>query len=202
MEETKPAETKQEDAPEASVFAVKKAHRRRKKKNTESEGTSTGKTAAHLRTERDRADLELPDNVELVRTSEDDFMNFSFIVRPDMGYWKGGEYEFEFKIPPKYPYDPPKVLCKDKIYHPNIDTSGGVCVSVLRPWKPTYSVQIVLFGILFLFSDPNPDDPLNKAAAEVMRNNKTTFVNNVKASMSGRAINGEPFPKNRGLLKK
>lgn len=92
-----------------------------------------------------------------------------------------------------------KVTCIDKIYHPNIDLDGGVCVSVLRPWKPTYSTQIVLFGILFLFTHPNPNDPLNQDAARDMRDTPKQFESNVKLAMKGSRINGVVFPKNRGL---
>lgn len=188
---------------ESSLYTKKKkaAFRRRVKKADDGPETASGnKTAAHLRAERDLQELELPDNVKLVQKDKDDVMNFSLVLKPEGGsYWAKGHYEFQFKIPARYPFDPPKVQCIDKIYHPNIDTDGGVCVNVLRPWKPTYSVQIVLFGLLFLFSHPNPDDPLNKAAADDMRKNPSTFAQNVKNSMLGKSIGGEPFPKNRGL---
>ena len=94
-------------------------------------------------------------------------------------------------------------------------------MNVLRPWKPTYSVQIVLFGILFLFSHPNPNDPLNDDAAAVMRGDIDTFRRNVTKAMKvcvlccpnarvlpifsvgccaqGERIAGVSFPKNRGL---
>lgn len=191
------------DGAESSLYTKKKkaAFRRRVKKADDSGATSTGtKTAAHLRAERDLQELELPDNVKLVQKDPDDVMNFSLVVRPDPGsYWHKGTYEFQFKIAARYPYDPPKVTCVDKIYHPNIDTEGGVCVNVLRPWKPTYSVQIILFGLLFLFTDPNPDDPLNKSAADDMRSDTSRFARNVKSAMMGKSVGSEPFPKNRGL---
>ena len=122
-------------------------------------------TPALLRIQKDLADLELPDNVELRQSG--DPMALSFVLTASTGYWKGGQFEFAFLFPDKYPFTGPKVTCVDKIYHPNIDLDGGVCVNVLRPWKPTYSTQIVLFGLLFLFTHPNPNDPLNQEAAKV-----------------------------------
>ena len=86
----------------------------------------------------------------------------------------------------------------DKIYHPNIDLDGGVCVNVLRPWKPTYSAQHVLFGLLFLFTDPNPNDPLNQEAAKEMREQPQLFARNAVNAMKGLRVNNVQFPRNRG----
>jgi ubiquitin-conjugating enzyme E2 M len=50
-----------------------------------------------------------------------------------------------------------------KIYHPNIDLEGNVCLNILREdWKPVLNLQSIVVGLQFLFLEPNPDDPLNK----------------------------------------
>ena len=41
--------------------------------------------------------------------------------------------------------------------------------------------------------DPNPDDPLNKEAAEVLKDSPKQFELNVKRSMAGGYINGHYF---------
>jgi len=152
-------------------------------------------TPALIRIQKDLADLEIPENVELKK--EDD-MTFAFVIQPTSGYWKGGLFEFKFSFPEKYPFVGPKVSCVDKIYHPNIDLEGGVCVNVLRPWKPTYSTQIVLFGLLFLFTHPNPNDPLNNEAAKEMREQPQNFARNCVNAMKGLRVGTTQFPKNRG----
>jgi len=152
-------------------------------------------TPALLRIQRDLADIEIPENVQLIRHDE---MNLSFVITAETGYWKGGIFEFKFSYSDKYPFTGPKVLCCDKIYHPNIDLEGGVCVNVLRPWKPTYSTQIVLFGLLFLFTSPNPNDPLNQEAAKEMREQPQQFARNAVNAMKGLRVNNIQFPKNKG----
>lgn len=178
------------------------AFRRRtkqKKADDDDEGGSSGnQSAAHLRIQRDLTELELPSNVKMIR-KDSEWMEFSLEIKPEMGYWKGGRFNFNFKIPKKYPFEGPKVQCTDKVYHPNIDLEGKVCVNVLRPWKPTYSVQIVLFGLIFLFTHPNATDPLNQEAAADMRKDAERFGQNVRASMQGRSIAGVSFPRNRGM---
>ena len=50
-----------------------------------------------------------------------------------------------------------------KIYHPNIDLSGKICLNILREdWKPVLNLNSIMIGLQFLFLEPNPDDPLNK----------------------------------------
>ena len=196
------AEKEPDAKDDGSLFSKKgkgPAFKRRNKPKSEEggEGTANTQTAAHLRVQRDLADLELPPNAKILR-KDDEWMEFSLVIYPNMGYWKGGMFEFTFNIPAKYPFEGPKVICIDKLYHPNIDLEGKICVNVLRPWKPTYSVQIVLFGLLFLFTHPNANDPLNNEAAADMRTNADQFGRNVKQSLNGRSVGGVNFPKNRG----
>jgi len=175
---------------------------RTKKKQKEDskagEDESKKASSAQIRLQRDLADLDLPENVKLVIPNKDEIMAFSLVIQPRGGYWDGGIFEFTFEIPAKYPFDGPKVQCIDKLYHPNIDLEGKVCVNVLRPWKPTYSVQIVLFGLLFLFSHPNPNDPLNNEAAADMRKDKNGFGTNVLNALKGKRVEGVQFSVNRG----
>jgi ubiquitin-conjugating enzyme E2 M len=52
-----------------------------------------------------------------------------------------------------------------QVYHPNIDWDGHVCLNILRQdWMPVLSLGSVVFGLMTLFLEPNPDDPLNKGA--------------------------------------
>jgi len=125
-------------------------------------------------------------------------MAFSFVITPDRGYWKGGQYEFTFQIPSDYPFTGPKVICVDKIYHPNINFEGAICVNVLRPWQVNYTIQNVLFALLFLFTDPNATDVLEKDPAEVLRKDEKQFAKNVLEAMRGGTVNGVDFPKNKG----
>ena len=39
-----------------------------------------------------------------------------------------------------------------KVYHPNIDLQGNVCLNILREeWKPILSISAVVYGLQFLF---------------------------------------------------
>ena len=65
---------------------------------------------------------------------------------------RGGAFLFTFAVPPGYPHDPPKVKCATKVFHPNIDLEGNVCLNILREdWKPVLTVTSVVYGLNFLF---------------------------------------------------
>ena len=130
-------------------------------------------------------------------TSQDDIMNFTCTYTPEKdSYWYGGKYKFSISVPDSYPFNPPKVMCNTTIYHPNIDLQGNVCLNILRnDWKPTLNVSTVIAGIYFLFTDPNPNDPLNHDAAEVMRDDTDQFIKNVKKSLKGGSMFGAEFQK-------
>ena len=78
----------------------------------------------------------------------DDIMNFSLSIDPDEGMYKGGNFRFNFAINQNFPHDPPKVKCVQKIYHPNIDLEGNVCLNILREdWKPVLNLHAVFVGL-------------------------------------------------------
>ena len=110
--------------------------------------------------------------------------------------WRGGKYYFLVEVGPNYPNEAPKVKCETQIYHPNIDLSGNVCLNILRDdWRPVLGINAVILGLVFLFIEPNPNDPLNHEAAEYMRNNMSGFVSKVKSTLRGGQFDGKTFPR-------
>ena len=110
--------------------------------------------------------------------------------------WKNGKYTFSIEVGPNYPHDAPKCLCNTQIYHPNIDLEGHVCLNILRDdWRPVLGINAVFLGLIFLFIEPNPNDPLNHEAAEVMRSNKNKFLQNVQTTLRGGVFEGKTYQK-------
>mmetsp|Transcript_33685 Transcript_33685/g.85265 ORF Transcript_33685/g.85265 Transcript_33685/m.85265 type:complete len:187 (-) Transcript_33685:584-1144(-) len=154
-------------------------------------------SAGELRLQKDMAELNLPGNITInFPEGREKLMHFEIMIRPDEGLYKGGKFLFDFNIPTGYPHDAPKVLCKTKVFHPNIDVEGKICLNILREdWKPVLSISSVIYGLQFLFLDPNPEDPLNKEAAQMFQDNPRQFETYVQRSIVGGAyINNAYFP--------
>ena len=108
--------------------------------------------------------------------------------------WKGGKYKFTVTVPPTFPFNAPKCHCDTQIYHPNIDMLGNICLNILKAdWNPIISINTVMLGFIFLFMEPNPDDPLNHEAAELMRNNEQSFKEKVTKPLRGGNFDGAQF---------
>ncbi|KPJ00328.1 PREDICTED: NEDD8-conjugating enzyme UBE2F-like [Papilio xuthus] len=108
---------------------------------------------------------------------------FILTVTPDEGYWLGGKFKFSVFVTEDYNMAPPKVKCLTRLWHPNINVDGDICLSLLRQtsidehgWAPTRRLKDVVWGLNSLFTDLlNFDDPLNIEAAEMYKQNKVEF---------------------------
>lgn len=65
------------------------------------------------------------------------FLIFVTLLQDNPPYDKGA-FRIEINFPAEYPFKPPKITFKTKIYHPNIDEKGQVCLPVISAenWKP------------------------------------------------------------------
>jgi len=169
-------------------------------KEKKEEGAKSGSgnkkkaSAAQLRITKDINELELPKTCKTEFPDPDDLLTFKLIIYPDEGFYRNGQFSFSFKIGAAYPHEPPKVKCETKVYHPNIDLEGNVCLNILREdWKPVLTINSIVYGLQYLFLEPNPEDPLNKEAALELQSNRRLFEQNVQKTMKGGSLNGVYF---------
>jgi len=179
------------------IFGPKGSQRDEEEKKA-GDGGVKRKSAGEIRLQKEIAELDLPRNVVIEFPRENEIMNFDIRLTVDdsSSLWYQACYHFTFTVPAAYPHEPPRVHCNTKIYHPNINLQGNVCLNILRAdWKPVLCINAVILGLNFLFLEPNPNDPLNQEAAQLMRDNPDRFSDNVRRSLRGQALNGESYPK-------
>jgi ubiquitin-conjugating enzyme E2 N len=86
---------------------------------------------------------------------------------PQSTPYEDGIFELELYLPNEYPMVPPKVRFLTKVYHPNIDKLGRICLNILKEsWTPALQIRTVLISIQALLSSPNTSDPLNPTVAK------------------------------------
>nr|CCC92878.1 putative ubiquitin-protein ligase [Trypanosoma congolense IL3000] len=100
--------------------------------------------------------------------------HFHVTIRgPPQSSYEGGTFELELFLPEEYPMVPLKVRFLTRIYHPNVDKLGRICLDVIKDkWSPALQIAQVLLSIQLLMASPNPDDPLDNEVAGAWKRNE------------------------------
>eukprot|EP00930_Biecheleria_cincta_P061896 TRINITY_DN47435_c0_g1_i1.p1 TRINITY_DN47435_c0_g1~~TRINITY_DN47435_c0_g1_i1.p1 ORF type:complete len:151 (+),score=23.41 TRINITY_DN47435_c0_g1_i1:94-546(+) len=127
------------------------------------------------RIEKETAKLatEPPPGVQ-AEVEKDNPRHFMILMSgPEGTPYENGRYKLELFLPEGYPMEPPKVRFLTKIYHPNIDKLGRICLDVLKDkWSPALQIRTVLLSIQALLSAPEPSDPLDTNVADHFTNDR------------------------------
>ncbi|RKP15093.1 ubiquitin-conjugating enzyme/RWD-like protein, partial [Piptocephalis cylindrospora] len=98
----------------------------------------------------------------------------------------GGLFRLSLTLPSQYPFRPPEARFLTRIYHPNIDASGRICLDILKMppqggWKPSINLSTLLTSLRLLLAEPNGDDPLLVDVAKEYKQDPQLFFSKAKS---------------------
>lgn len=83
--------------------------------------------------------------------------------------YAGGIFRVKLALGKDFPQSPPKAFFLTKIFHPNVASSGEICVNTLKKdWKPDLGVKHILLTIKCLLIVPNAESALNEEAGKLL----------------------------------
>ena len=97
--------------------------------------------------------VTLQHNVLQVQLRDDMFHWQVTIMGPHDSPYQDSVFVLAIHLPTDYPFKPPKVAFTTRIYHPNINSNGSICLDILRSqWSPalTISKGKILAALIFL----------------------------------------------------
>ena len=104
------------------------------------------------------------------------------LIGPTETVYEGGVFNLDIQFPKNYPFKPPKVRFLTKIYHPNINSGGFICLDIFKEnWSPALTISKVLLSLCSLLTDPNPDDPLVVDIADEYVNDREKYNNTARS---------------------
>lgn len=130
------------------------------------------------RIEKELIDLrkDPPSNCSAGPEGDDLYKWEGFIMGPSDSPYAGGIFKLRIQFPVDYPFKPPHVQFTTKIYHPNINAAGLICLDILKnQWSPALTISKVLLSITSLLTDPNPDDPFVAEIANLYKANRAQY---------------------------
>jgi ubiquitin-conjugating enzyme E2 L3 len=117
-----------------------------------------------------------------IQVDELNMFTWQGLIVPDSPPYNRGAFRIEINFPPEYPFKPPKITFRTKIYHPNIDEKGQVCLPIISAenWKPATRTDQVIQALVALVNNPEPEHPLRGEIAEEYTKDKKKFFKNAE----------------------
>ncbi len=133
----------------------------------------------------------LPDGSEgyIINPIENDCFNCDIkLIGPKDTVYDGGLFHLEANFPKDYPFKPPKIYFKTKIYHPDVikllnkvQESGFICccnVPILSTenWSPAHTIKTIMDSIKSIMIEPNVNQDCNMVESKKLyKENKEKF---------------------------
>ena len=121
-------------------------------------------------------------SIRNVTPDESNMLRWTGLLVPDSPPYNKGAFQVELAFPAEYPFKPPKITLLTKIYHPNIDEKGQVCLPIVNvdKWKPATKSIHVINALIVLINTPDLQHPTRADLSEEYLRDKATFMKNAE----------------------
>ncbi|KAL6867508.1 hypothetical protein ACP4OV_015532 [Aristida adscensionis] len=122
-----------------------------------------------------------PEGIKVI-VNDDDFTTiFADIDGPAGTPYENGIFRMKLILSRDFPHSPPKGFFLTKIFHPNIATSGEICVNTLKKdWNPSLGLRHVLLVVRCLLIEPFPESALNEQAGKMLLENYEEYARHAR----------------------
>lgn len=117
-----------------------------------------------------------------LQVDEDNLLSWKGQINgPEGTAYQGYVLRVNITLSENYPLASPKVVFDHPVFHPNIGSSGSICLDILNSqWAPTLTLGKLMLSLSSLLNDPNASSPLNSTAAEYWRSDRKKYDIEVK----------------------
>jgi ubiquitin-conjugating enzyme E2 D len=143
----------------------------------------------------------LQHELKLLKANNDPYAGYLIeVVGDNLHHWRcgfsgpsdspfeGGAFILDIKFAPNHPFTPPTVTFETPVYHPNVDSTGNICLDILtNQWSAVLTICKLISSIASLLHEANPDDPLSPEIAHLYKNNRAEYNKRVRAHVKKHA---------------
>lgn len=104
---------------------------------------------------------------------------------------QGGVFRIDIALPQAYPFKAPKmrVDTATPVYHCNFNKEGFICLDLLMDcFNPSQTIVMLLRGVSWLLSNPDPDSPASQDIAHLFKANREQHDEEAAAATRQRAL--------------
>lgn len=133
-----------------------------------------------------------PEGIRLI-PNEDDITDIRAVIDGPVGTpYEGGQFKMKLVLGRDFPQAPPKGYFLTKIFHPNVSSTGEICVNTLkRDWDPSHGINHVLIVVKCLLINPNPESALNEEAGMMLLEQYPVYAKRARLMTQVHAMKGK-----------